>query len=113
MTRSVTLRSAAFLAAVLSCGAAAADCYDVFGCTNRDRFRFGDLMSGPNCEFLYTMRNAIYAQHHYCFHTARAIASFGNQGCVTGDANALGLKAIELGNATTILQAEQAKGCPE
>ncbi len=95
------------------CGGAVAECYDVFGCTNRDRFRLGDLTSGPNCEFLYTMRNQIYAEHHYCFQTARAIATFGNQGCVSGNANALGLNAIELGNAATILQAERAMGCPE
>ncbi len=92
---------------------AAADCYDVFGCTDSNRFRLGDLLSGPNCEFLYTMRNAIYAQHHYCFHTPRAIATFGNAGCVSGNPNALGLNTFELNNATVILQAEHAKGCPE
>lgn len=95
------------------CGGALADCYDVFGCTDRDRFRLGDLTTGPNCEFLYTMRNQIYAEHGYCFRTARAIAAFGNQGCVGSDPNALGLSAIELGNAATILQAERAMGCPE
>src|SRR5208282_6649369 len=89
------------------CGGALADCYDVFGCTDRDRFRLGDLTSGPNCEFLYTMRNQIYAEHGYCFQTARAIAAFGNQNCVGGDPNSLGLSAIELGNAATILQAER------
>jgi hypothetical protein len=94
-------------------GGALADCYDVFGCTDRARFRLSDLMSGPNCEFLYVMRNQIYAQHGYCFQTPRAIATFGNAGCVSSNANALGLSAIELANASTILQAEQAKGCPE
>jgi len=96
-----------------SCGGAAADCYDTFGCTDRDRFRLSDLMSGPNCEFLYVMRNQIYAQHGYCFQTARARATFGNAGCRSSNVNALGLSAIELGNATTILQAEHALGCPE
>jgi hypothetical protein len=111
--RKSTFRAAAFFALVVYGGAAAADCYDVFGCTDRNQFRLSDLMSGPNCEFLYVMRNRIYAQHGYCFQTPRAIATFGDAGCVSGDANALGLSAIELGNATTILQAEQAKGCPE
>ncbi len=101
------------IALIAMCGGAVADCYDVFGCTDRNQFRLSDLMSGPNCEFLYVMRNRIYAQHGYCFQTARAIATFGNVGCVSRNANALGLSAIELGNATTILQAEQAKGCPE
>ncbi len=111
--RHLTFRAAAFLALAVCGGAAAADCYDVFGCSDRDRFRLGDLTSGPNCEFLYVMRNAIYAQHHYCFQTARAIATFGNQGCVSANANALGLNSVELANAATILQAERAMGCPE
>ena len=94
-------------------GSASAGCYDVFGCTNASRFRMNDLMSGPNCEFLYTMRNGIYAEHGYCFHTARGRATFGNQGCVTGNPNALGLNAVEHYNAGVILQAERAKGCVE
>jgi hypothetical protein len=99
--------------AILAATAANAECYDVFGCSDSSRFRASDLMGGPNCEFLYTMRNQIYAEHHYCFHTPRAIATFGNAGCVSGNPNALGLNRFELGNAATILQAEHAMGCPE
>lgn len=91
---------------------ALADCYDVFGCTDRDRFRVNDLLSGPNCDFLYTMRNVIYSEHHYCFRTARAIAAFGNQDCLSSDVNQLGISSLELANAGTILQAEKIKGCP-
>ncbi|MGO8831393.1 MAG: YARHG domain-containing protein [Roseiarcus sp.] len=94
-------------------GAAGADCYDVFGCTERDRFRFEDLANGPNCDFLYEMRNRIYAQRGYCFHTPRAIATLGNQNCRFDDVNEVPLNAIERGNAALILQVEQAKGCPE
>jgi hypothetical protein len=90
-----------------------ADCYDVFGCADRDAFRLGDLLDGPNCDFLYTMRNGIYAEHHYCFGTRRAIATFGNQGCLSGDPSAIGLNPTELGNAATILRAEHALGRPE
>ena len=105
--------AAILLAVLASVSAARADCYDVFGCTDKDAFRAQDLASGPNCDFLYTMRNAIYAEHHYCFKTQRAIATFGNQGCVSGDANAIGLNRIESANAATILRVEHAKGCPE
>ena len=94
-------------------GPAAAECYDVFGCTDRNLFKMGDLTSGPNCDFLYTMRNQIYAEHHYCFKTARAIATFGNQDCVSGNPNALSLNSAERANAATILKAERALGCPE
>lgn len=98
--------------ALIAATPALADCYDVFGCTNRDAFRVNDLLSGPNCEFLYTMRNAIYAEHHYCFKTARAIAAFGNAGCISSNVAALGMSSIELSNAGVILQAEKIKGCP-
>jgi hypothetical protein len=103
----------ACLLSLVGAVSAEAGCYDVFGCANVSRFRMTDLMSGPNCEFLYTMRNAIFAEHGYCFHTERGRATFGNQGCLTGDANALGLNPTERYNAETILQAERAKGCVE
>ena len=59
------------------------------------------------------MRHAIYAERRYCFRTPRAIAKFGDRGCVSGDVGALGLDRVERANAGTILAAEQALGCPE
>ena len=106
---------AAFLAAgagALQPATALADCYDVFGCTDRDAFRLENLLDGPNCDFLYTMRNEIYRAHGYCFKTAKAIATFGNDGCTTGNADKLGLSAVERGNASVIAKAETIKGCP-
>jgi hypothetical protein len=47
------------------------------------------------------------------FRTPRAIAKFGDRGCVSGDVGALGLDRVERANAGTILAAEQALGCPE
>jgi hypothetical protein len=98
---------------VASTGAARAECYDVYGCSNRDHFRLQQLLDGPNCEFLYEMRNSIYAAHHYCFHTPRAIATFGNAGCLYRDPNLAPLNAIERDNAAVLLRAEQMKGCAE
>ena len=100
-------------AAVMFVSAAQADCYDVFGCTDRNRFNFEQLTNGPNCEFLYEMRNRIYAEHGYCFKTARAIATLGNEGCRYADINMVPLSTLERGNAATILQVEHAKGCAE
>jgi hypothetical protein len=91
---------------------ARADCYDVFGCTDRNAFRLADLLNGPNCQFLYEMRNRIYAQHGYYFKTPRAIELLGNEGCQTGDVNALGLSRLERANAAMIQRAEEIKGCP-
>ena len=109
------LKSALFLALAFmtSAGAARADCYDVFGCSDRDRFHLQNLLDGPNCDFLYEMRNRIYAEHHYCFHTPRAIATLGNAGCLYRDVNLVPLNVIERDNAAIILRAEQMKACPE
>jgi hypothetical protein len=93
--------------------AAYADCYEVFGCTDRDRFHFEPLANGPNCDFLYMMRNRIYQERHYCFKTARAIATLGNDNCRFNDINQVPLSVVERANAAVILQVEHAKGCPE
>jgi YARHG domain len=111
MTKKLSLALAG--AFVVFSGAARADCYDAFGCTERNRFSFEQLANGPNCEFLYTMRNRIYQQHQYCFKTARAIATLGNQNCRFNDMGQVPLSALEQNNAATILQVEHAKGCPE
>jgi len=113
MTRRFIAALLVVVAAPLAVGGARADCYDVFGCSNRDLFRMQDLVNGPNCEFLYTMRNAIYAQHGYCFRTKRGIATFGNANCVSSNPEALGLNRVERANAATILKAERQLGCPE
>lgn len=103
--------AAAALFLVASGGVALADCYDVFGCSDRDVFAYRDLVSGPNCEFLWQMRNRIYAEHNYCFKTARARATFGNQGCLYDDEASIPMNRIERTNAVTIKKAEAALGC--
>ena len=99
------------LAGWLAAGPAAADCYDVFGCTDRNLFRVADLMDGPTCEFLWTMRNTIFKQHGYCFATQRAIATFGNEGCQTSNMSAIRMSRIERANVATIQNAERLKRC--
>lgn len=91
---------------------AAAGCYDVFGCSNRNYFRAADLRSGPNCQFLWTMRNEIYRERGYCFRTARAIGTFGNEGCQYGDMEAVPLNRFERANVSAIAQVEREMGCP-
>ncbi|WP_375457553.1 YARHG domain-containing protein [uncultured Enterovirga sp.] len=92
--------------------AAEAACYDVFGCTERDDFRAADLRGGPNCEFLWAMRNQIFKDRGYCFRTARAISYFGNEGCRFDDMAAVPLSRVERANAAVIAQVEREKGCP-
>ena len=118
-TRTSRLRGASLAMALLlaATATARADCYDILGCSNRDRFaNHADYLesreSGPTCDFLFTMRNHIYKEHGYCFHTARARAEFGNEGCSVDDAGALALNGVERGNVAAIARAEAVKNCP-
>ncbi len=111
--------AAGFAAALAICAgtAALADCYDLLGCSDKDAFsrHFSYLASptdGPTCDFLYVMRNRIYAQHGYCFATARGKAEIGNAGCRYRDVAAVPLSAIERSNIATIAKAERLKSCP-
>jgi hypothetical protein len=95
-----------------------ADCYDILGCTDRDLFsrHFDDYLAaphptGPNCEFLWTMRNGILAEHGYCFRTARGREHFSNEGCRYNDVNSVPLSSIERANIATIARAERIKSC--
>jgi YARHG domain len=97
---------------------ALADCYDLVGCDNKDSFSkhygdyLGSIADGPNCDFLYMMRNRIYQQHGYCFSTARAISALGNAGCTTKNQAAVPLSNIERANIATIQRAESIRRCP-
>ena len=90
---------------------ASADCYDVFGCSDANYFRATDLRSGPNCEFLWEMRNSILSQRGYCFHTQRGIQAFGNQGCKFADVDQVPLNRFERANVSTIRSVETSLGC--
>lgn len=95
-----------------------ADCYDILGCTDRDLFskHFEYLAAphptGPNCNFLWVMRNSILRQHGYCFHTARGKSEMGNEGCRYSDAASVPINSIERANIATIARAERLKSCP-
>jgi hypothetical protein len=93
-----------------------AACYDLLGCTNSADFsrHYSDYLASPNgptCDFLYQMRNQIYADHGYCFATARGIAEIGNQGCSIHNQSQVPLSNVERNNVAVILRAENARGC--
>jgi hypothetical protein len=91
---------------------ASADCYDVFGCSDKAYFRASDLRDGPNCEFLWVMRNSIYSQHGYCFHTQRGIQAFGGVACKFADMDQVPLNQYERANVATIQSVETSMHCP-
>lgn len=87
-----------------------ANCYELIGCTNKDYFKHSDLMQ-LGCQPLWEVRNWIYKENGYCFHTSKAIKAFGNAGCKYDDAAALPLNGAERHNVKAIKKAEAKKGC--
>jgi YARHG domain-containing protein len=87
-----------------------ANCYELIGCTNKDYFKNAQLKQ-LSCQILWEVRNTIYKERGYCFHTQRAIKAFGDAGCKYDDAGAVPLNAAERYNVRAIKKVEAKKGC--
>jgi len=105
----MALISMAVLAA--TSGVARADCYELIGCSDSDRFSRADLRQ-LSCENLWHVRNRIYDEAGYCFKTARGKAAFDNSDCHVRTESRLKLSRLERNNIETIRQVERQKGCP-
>jgi YARHG domain len=57
------------------------------------------------------VRNTIYKERGYCFHTQRGINFFGNAGCQYDDVSLVPLNNVERYNVTAIKKVEAGKGC--
>lgn len=102
-----------FAFAVMVAGAAApalANCYEIIGCDDSERFTQGALRQ-LGCQQLWETRNMIYKQNGYCFATQRAVDTFGNDGCYEDNQAAVRLNAFERYNVQAIKKAEARKGC--
>jgi YARHG domain len=66
-----------------------------------------------NCEQLWLARNRLFKEAGYCFKTPRAIAAFGNAGCLYDDVSAVHLPAEKRSFVEAILRAERLKACPK
>jgi YARHG domain len=89
---------------------ARANCYELIGCTNKDYFKASQLKQ-LSCQILWEVRNTIYKENGYCFHTKKAIKAFGNAGCKYDNAGDVPLNAAERYNVSAIKKAEAKKGC--
>ena len=94
-------------------GAARAACYEDVGCSDTDLFVAEDLERLAECDILWQMRNNIYKENGYCFHTPKAIQFFGNAGCKFDDAGDVPMTSVERDNVAVIKSVEQRKGCTE
>jgi hypothetical protein len=66
-----------------------------------------------SCEQLWFGRNSIFKVAGYCFKTARAIAAFGNAGCVYDEVDMVPLSAEDQNLAKAIQRVERVKDCPK
>jgi hypothetical protein len=71
----------------------------------------GPAMPQGVCEALWVERNEIYAENGLCFKTRRAIAFFGNAGCVYDDPEDVPLSGTERRRVAEIVRAERRNGC--
>lgn len=90
---------------------AEAACFESgIGCTG-DHLIPKSQLSTLSCDALWTVRNTIYDERGYCFHTARASAVFSNEDCHVSDAAALRFNSYERTNISRIVAVERSKGC--
>ena len=64
-----------------------------------------------SCQQLWVERNSHYKARGYCFKTQRAIAYFGNGGCIYQDEDRVPLTQRERNRIAEIKRLEQARGC--
>jgi len=102
--------AAAGVTLVASPSPARANCYELIGCTNTDYFKTSQRKQ-LSCQILWEVRNTIYKENGYCFHTQKAIDAFGNAGCKFDNAGDVPLNAAERHNVSAIKKVEAKKGC--
>jgi hypothetical protein len=66
-----------------------------------------------NCEQLWQQRNSIFKKAKYCFRTARAISTFGNEGCRYNSQSDVPLSDRDRNLMNGIQRIERVKRCPQ
>ena len=111
MSVSKLLSAFVLLIVAKNCAApAAAECYEGIGCTHNERLKEANLRP-LNCENLWFIRNAIYAENGYCFRTELAISAFGNDNCRFANIGDVPLNKYEHYNVALIQKVERRKSC--
>ena len=70
MRRVLPVFLGAFAVSLFAAAPARANCYELIGCSNKDRYKVSDLMQ-LGCQPLWEVRNWIYKENGYCFRTRR------------------------------------------
>jgi hypothetical protein len=98
------------LGLVLVSTPAFAACFEDVGCTD-NHFMSVSQLRKLSCDALWTVRNTIYDENGYCFHTARAKSVFSNAGCSYNNGAAIPFDKYERTNIQRVLSVEHSKGC--
>lgn len=98
----MTSKAATLLAAAALAGLSAATLPAAAGDIQGDAYE---------CKELWTMRNEIYKTRGYCFKTAKAIAAFGNGGCMYDEISDVPLSATDRTVISDIKKSEARQGC--
>jgi hypothetical protein len=98
------------LSAIATASPARANCYETFGCTDSQYFDAQQLEQA-SCQVLWEMRNIIFKERGYCFHSTRAVKAFGNAGCLYDDVASVPRNDFERANISAIKEVESSKGC--
>ena len=88
----------------------AGQCYEGIGCASSQYFSKASLAE-LGCQPLWEVRNRIYKDRGYCFHTASGINMMGNQGCFINNQGSVPLNVYESANVGAIRSVERAKSC--
>ena len=73
--------------------------------------RAGDDYEDRSCNSLWIERNSMFKQGGYCFQSARAIKTFGNENCQYDSESDVPLSDNQRDRLRDIRTAEKAKGC--
>jgi hypothetical protein len=82
-----------------------------FGLTEAVIVASAGLAAAQSCDQLWYERNSIYKQEGYCFKTQRAIAAFGNAGCMYDLEDQVPLSPGDRARIAAIVQMERTYGC--
>ena len=73
--------------------------------------RAGDEYGDRSCKSLWIERNSMFAQGGYCFQSARAISTFGNENCQYDSESDVPLSDNQRNRLRKVKAAERANGC--
>jgi hypothetical protein len=86
------------------------NCYEDVGCPWKEEAKF-EALRKQSCENLAHVRNRIYHENGYCFHSKAPKDLYGNAGCKHPVQAIVPLNRYERGNIAKIRRIEREKGC--